>query len=55
MKLKVNEHPEDLYQHIISFIEDNLLKAKGAITHHGKIIQEDKDISPSFENLIILL
>lgn len=55
MKLKVNKHPEDVYQRILSFTEDNLLKANGTITHHSKIIKEDKDISLSFENLIVLL
>ena len=29
------EHPEDIYQCLMSFIEENLLLANGNISHHG--------------------
>jgi len=37
IKLEVNERPEDLFQHLMSFTEDtcNLLVANGPVTHHG--------------------
>ncbi|VDI45492.1 G protein-coupled receptor 125 [Mytilus galloprovincialis] len=30
-----NERPEDLYQRIMAFVEDNLLRRDTQITHHG--------------------
>ena len=49
-----DDRPEDLYQHLQSFIEDNLLRAGGNITHHGDEITEDEDLTPSLENMIVL-
>ena len=36
IKMETGEKPKDLYQHLISFIENNLLEVGGNITHHGK-------------------
>jgi hypothetical protein len=42
-----------LYQRLISFAEDNHLKAGGNITHHGDAPTDDEDLTPSMENFII--
>ena len=47
IKLEVDERPEDLYQRLVAFTEDNLLRAGGEITHHGAAPTEDEDILQS--------
>jgi hypothetical protein len=51
--LEANERPEDLFQRLTAFIEDNILKVNG-ITHHGEAVTEDEELSPSLENLVVL-
>lgn len=53
-KLEPDERPEDLFQRMNSFVEDNLLKHDGTITHHGALPTEDEDMSPTLENFIVL-
>ena len=48
------ECPKDLYQHLMSFIEDNLFLANGNISHHGEVPDADKEMSPTLENLVVL-
>ena len=39
----------------MGFIEDNLLKPNGDITHHdGNATEEEEELAPSLENLLIL-
>ncbi|CAB4026150.1 Retrovirus-related Pol poly from transposon opus, partial [Paramuricea clavata] len=52
--LEADERPEDLYQRLVSFIDDNLLKADDGIRHHGENVTADEDISPTMENIIVL-
>ena len=54
IKLEENERPEDLYQRLTSFVEDNLLRSDGNIKHHGEAPSEDEDLTPSLENIIVL-
>ena len=54
IKLLPEESPEDLYQRLMAFIEDNLLRTDGNITHHGDTPDEDEELSPSLENFIVL-
>ncbi|PFX31306.1 hypothetical protein AWC38_SpisGene3850 [Stylophora pistillata] len=54
IKLEPNERPEDLFQRLMSFEEDNLLVANGPNTHHGEAVTSDEELSPSLENLVIL-
>ena len=54
IKLDVDERPEDLFQRLMSFIEDNLLIANSSITHHGDVITADEELSPTLENLVVL-
>ena len=48
------ERPEDLYQLLMSFIEDNLLLANGNISHHGEVPGADEEVSPTLKNLVVL-
>ena len=54
IQLEADERPEDLYQRIMAFVEDNLLKKDGGITHHGEVPQFDEDLSPTLENIATL-
>ena len=53
--LKPDERPEDLFQRLTAFIEDNLLTTSSNITHHGEQIAEDEELTPTLENLIVLM
>ena len=55
IKLQQSERHQDLYQRLMAFTEDNLLAKDCPLTHHGERIEEDEEISPSLENLIILI
>ena len=52
--LAPDERPEDLYQRLMSFVEDNLLVANGNISHHGEVPGSDEEMSPTLENLVAL-
>ena len=55
IKLKPDQRPEDLYQCLMSFIEDNLLTRASGITHHGAIPEADEELSLSFENIVVYM
>ena len=44
--------PEDLYQRLVGFAEDNLRSSN--IRHHGEQLTEDEELTPTLENLIVL-
>eukprot|EP00794_Sanderia_malayensis_P001407 gene1407-1555_t len=50
-KLEQDECPEDLFQPITAFFEDNLLATTGGLRHHGLPPLEDEDVTPSLENV----
>ena len=54
MKLKPGERPEDLYQRLVAFVEDNLLTIESGITHHGEEPEDDEELTPMIENMIVL-
>ena len=54
IRLQPNERPEDLYQRLMAFVEDSLLKGNGNLTHHNEPITEDEELSPTLENFIVL-
>ena len=54
VKLEVDERPEDLFQRLMSFTEDNLLVANGPITHHGANVTADEEMTPTLENMVVL-
>ena len=53
IQLQPEERPEDLYQRLVAFVEDNLLTAESNITHHGERVQ-DEALTPSLEHFIVL-
>ncbi len=54
IKATPTKRPEALYQEIMAFIEDNILTKRSGLTHHGDSIDEE-DVSPTLENLLVLL
>ena len=55
MKLQPGERPEDLYQRLVSFIDDNLLTTDCNVKHHSTTATKDEEVSPSLENVTVLL
>ena len=54
IQLQPDERSEELYQRLMAFSEDNLLKSDQDVTHHGVQPSSDEDMSPSLENFIVL-
>ncbi len=54
IQLQPDERSEDLYQRLVSFVEDNLLNANDGVQHHGEAITSDEEVSPNLENMIVL-
>ena len=54
IRLEPDERPEDLYQIILSLIDDSLLKANDNIQHHGENGYADEELTPTLENMIVL-
>ena len=54
IKLEPQERPEDLFQRLMAFADDNLLQQNGPISHHGEIPASEEEMSPSLENFIVL-
>ena len=54
IQLEAGKRHEDLYQRLISLLEDNLLMANGTIHHYGVIPDHDGELSPSLKNMIEL-
>ncbi len=52
-KLKPEERPQDLYQRLSSFVDDNLLRKDGKITHKGKAVQKDEMRTPTVDNWVM--
>ena len=54
IKLEVDERPEDLFQHLMSFTVDNLLVVNGPVTHHGAHVTSDEELTINLENMVVL-
>jgi hypothetical protein len=54
IKFEPDERPEDLYQRLVSFVEDCLLTTSGAIAHCGAPPTVDEELTPTLENFIVL-
>ena len=54
LHLEPGERPEDLYQRLLGFMDDNLLKANGSIRHHGENVTNDEELTPTLENVIVI-
>ena len=55
VKLLPGERHEDLYQRLLAFFEDNLLIVGDTITHHGAVVTSSEELTPSLENVVVLL
>ena len=55
VKLEAGDRPEDLYQRLVSFVDDNLLTAGSTITHHAEAITSNEEVTPSLENVIVVM
>ncbi len=53
-KREADERPEDLFQRLTAFVEDNLLSRNDSITYHGQVMDEDEEKSPTVENFIVV-
>ena len=51
--LAADERPEDLYQRLMAFVEDSLLRTN-SLSHHGEQLTEDEELTPTLENLVVL-
>jgi len=53
LHLETEECPEDVFQRLMAFVEDTLLRANG-LSHHGEVATEDEELTPTLENFIVL-
>lgn len=53
IRLKPDQRPEDLFQSLMAFVEENLLTTTSGISHHGQAPTADEEISPSLENYVV--
>ena len=49
------ERAETLYQRMLAFIGNNLMSPNNGIMHRGRAVAAEEDITPTIENLIVLL
>ena len=54
IKLNPAERPEDLYQRLVTFFDDNLITTDGLL-HHGQHVNADEVVTPTLQNTIVLL
>ncbi|CAC5413329.1 unnamed protein product [Mytilus coruscus] len=47
--------PGERPERLMAFIEDDLLRKDMGITHHDEDIEDDEELSPTLENLLILI
>ena len=55
LKLEPGERAEDLYQRLMSFVEDSLLRKDGKLLHNDKALSDDEEMTPTLENLVVLI
>lgn len=55
IKMKQYEAPEDLYQRLLECVEQSLLVSNSCLSHHGEVIDENEKVSPSLENILVLM
>ena len=54
MVLNPGERPEELYQRLLAFVDDNLMKADGGVKHLNAVITEDEETTPTLENFVVV-
>ena len=55
IKLKRGQQPEDLYQRLMTFVENSLMFIPSGLTHIGVVPTDDEELTPALENLVVLL
>ena len=55
IRLQSDGKPKDLYQRLVTFFDDNLVTLEGGLLHLGSVSDSDEDITPSIENVIVLV
>ncbi len=55
IRLQPSEKPEDLYQRLMAYVEDNLLTPTCGVSHHGEPVVAEEELSPTLENTVVLL
>ena len=55
IQLSAGERPEDLYQRLLTFFDDNLLTTESELTHHSNAITTNEEVTPSMENITVLI
>lgn len=53
LHFEANEHPKDLFQRLMAFVEDTLLLAN-SLSHNGEVSTHDEKLSPTLENFIVM-
>ena len=51
LHLEAGERPEDLFQRLMAFEEDTLLR-ENSLCHHGKVSTEDEELAPPWRILL---
>ena len=54
MCLKPGERPEELYQRLLAFVDDNLMKSDGGVKHLNADVTEDEETTPSLGNYTVV-
>ena len=53
LHLEADERSEDLFQRLMAFVEDSLLRAN-SMSHNVETTNEDEELTPTLENFIVL-
>ena len=54
IKLEHGARPQDIFQRIMAFVEDNLTIKDGPLSHHGEKIDENEELTQTIENMVVL-
>ena len=55
IRLDAGERYEDLFQRLVTFVDDNLLTTTCNVRHRGATITVDEQVTPTTDNMIVLL
>ena len=55
IQLTTGQRAEVLYQKLLSFFDDNLLTTDSTLTHHSAAVTTNEEVTPTLENVIVLL
>ena len=52
LHVEAEERLEDLFQRLMAFVDDTLLRAN-SLSHHGDVTTEDEELTPTLEKFIV--